>query len=100
VVDQSDGTAALAALNRALAAKPVHDGTAFVDATENLCAMRRKLIVQCRAGSDRRELLFQLNGILSSALSGHFPLGPIPWPLIEQARASLATIMERDTDLL
>lgn len=92
-----DGAGALAALDRALSVKPVHDGSAFVDATEHLCAMRAALIVQCRAGSDRQEDLLQLNGIISSTLSGHFPLGPIPWPLIEQARTSLSTMMKRNS---
>lgn len=98
--DASDGSAALTALDRALATKPVHDGPAFVDATEHLCAMRAKLVIQCRAGSDRRAELLLLNGIISSALSGHFPLGPIPWPLIEQARASLELIVKRDSTSL
>lgn len=100
MADQTDAAAAMAALDRALAIKPAHDGRAFTAATEHLCSMRATLIVQCRAGSDRRDELAVLNGIISSTLSGHFPLGPVPWPLIEQARASLETVMKRTSDLL
>ena len=88
-----EGEAALAALDRALAAKPTRDGHAFSETTEHLCALRDRMIAERRDGGGSRETLERLNSVLSTALAGHFPLGNTPWPEVEHARAALATLV-------
>ncbi len=85
---------ALAALDRALEHRPDRDGQAFSDVTEHLCRMRDLLIAERRSGAGAEDRLGRLNAIISSTLAGHFPLGNTPWPLVEQARDALATLLE------
>lgn len=91
---RGEGEAALAALDRALAAKPKKDGPAFTATTEHLCTMRDRMIAALRGdfGADDSRLQ-RLNAIISTSLAGHFPLGNIPWPEIEHARGALAELI-------
>ncbi|MDT7953109.1 MAG: hypothetical protein RQ966_16530 [Acetobacteraceae bacterium] len=90
----SEGRAALAAYDRALAAKPSGDNHAFAETTQRLCAMRHLLIAKGRDPASRKQLE-TLNAVISSVLAGHFPLGGIPWPEVEHARHTLADLVEQ-----
>ena len=92
---RAHGEEALAAFDRALAAKPDLDAVDFTVATEHLCRMRDLVIGSDRP--DRREVLSQINAVVSCSLSGHFPLGQVSWPLIGAARASLQALLARVT---
>ena len=89
---QAAGAQALAALDRALGAKPRRDGEAFSEATEHLCRMRDALIGSRRGGVGDRQLE-RLNSVISSSLAGHFPLGQTPWPEVEKAREELRALL-------
>lgn len=86
---EREGHQALAALDRALHTRPARDATDFTLATEHLCAMRRHL------STTAPDLLPQLNGVISCSLSGHFPLGKVPWPLITSARGCLQELVSK-----
>lgn len=87
---------ALAALDRALAGRPNKDDQDLTASLKHLCAYRDALTADFRAaGTDGhavRQRLSGVNAIISTVLAGHFPLGPIPWPEIEHARAKLADL--------
>ena len=88
---------ALGALDRALASKPDKDGHDFTASLKHLSRYRDALTAQFRAaGTDEtgavRARLARVNAIISTVMAGHFPLGPIPWPEIEQARQHRAEI--------
>lgn len=85
--------AALAALDAALRDRPAKDGHAFADATQCLVAFRNRLTERRRAGEDVADALEQVNAIISVVLGGHFPLGAVPWPAVEGARAALAKLI-------
>ena len=83
---------ALAALDRAIAAAPKRDGTAFSDAVIAVSAVRDEVAREGRDTTQRRQRLTYLNGILSMILAGHFPLGTPPWDEIRKAHGWLADI--------
>jgi len=89
----AEGEAALAALDRAIAARPARDGPAFAAATAHLCRMRDRLVAQGREAGARPPELGLVNAIISTALGGHFPIGTTPWPEIEHARDALARLL-------
>jgi len=89
---KSEGKLALAALDRALAAKPKKAGHDFAEMTEHLCAMR-DIMIRSRREGGRTEELERLNPIISTALAGHFPLGNIPWSEVEHARGALKELI-------
>jgi hypothetical protein len=89
------GAAALAELDKVLAEKPRKDGHDFSDTTRRLCTLRDQAIAAWRVSgteSDRRRMA-RINGVISAVLGGHFPLGPVPWPLVEAARRELAALV-------
>ena len=90
---RAHGEEALAAFDRALAAKPSLDAVDFTAATEHLCRMRDLVIKSDQP--DRQAVLSQINAVMSCSLSGHFPLGQVSWPLIGSARASLQALLAR-----
>ncbi len=87
------GREALEALDRALAQEPKRDGEAFTAASEQLCRMRDVMIAERRAGGGDASRLERLNAVISSALAGHFPLGPTPWPEVKTARDELQALL-------
>ena len=91
----AEGRAALAALDRALAAEPVRDPDAFTATTERLCHLRTLLIAARDGSEDRTAQLGQVNAIISSTLAGHYPIGPVPWPLVRSARESLESLLTK-----
>ncbi len=93
------GEKAEAALARALANQPNRDGEAFTEATERLCEMRDALIGQCRAGAGSEPHLGRLNAVISSAMTGQFPLGKTDWILLETARSALHSLLDELRDL-
>lgn len=85
--------AALAELDRALAARPHADGEAFSAATRHLCRVRDGMIRQQREFGrtvESRRRLEHVNAAISVVLAGHFPLGAVPWAELEKARLWLA----------
>ncbi len=89
--------AALEALDRALAARPRADGHAFSEAAHQLCLLRDGLAARLRDGggdADGRRRLAHVNGVISVVLAGHFPLGDVPWPELEKARAWLVGLVD------
>jgi len=87
--------AALAELDRALAARPHADGEAFSAATRHLCRARDGMIRRHRevgATAESRRRLEHVNAVISVLLAGHFPLGKIPWTELEKARGWLAEL--------
>ena len=98
------GHTALAAFDEALAHRPHKPGHGFSEAMRCLAVFRDTLVARQRAHGatpGSRVRLEQVNGVISTLLAGHFPLGPIPWPEIEAARDLLAEVLQglqRDAD--
>ena len=95
---QSTAKTALDALDAVIADKPRKSGHDFTAATKHLARFRDELIARHRAAGDEerhevRAQLTRVNAVISTVLAGHFPIGPIPWPEIEKARAMLAEIV-------
>lgn len=90
--------AAIDSLDRLLAERPNRAGEDFSEATRRLAAYRDELIAEVRRTTDDRDRLRlrQLNGVISAVMSGHFPLGDIPWPMLEKARALLSDVAARN----
>jgi glutathione S-transferase len=92
----SDGAAALAELDKALAARPHADGDAFSAASRHLCVLRARLTRHQRgqgATPESRRRIEHLNAVISVVLAGHFPLGAVPWDELEKARSWLADLL-------
>jgi formate dehydrogenase major subunit len=90
------GHSALRSVDKLLAERPEKVGHDFSEATRRMVAFRDMLIDRWRqtnAEPDRQRLA-QLNSVLSVVIGGHFPLGSIPWPQLEKARAVLAGLVE------
>ncbi len=89
--------AALAALDAALRTRPAKDGHEFAQATQCLVAFRNRLTDRQREGkregADVSTALDQVNALISVVLGAHFPLGTVPWPAVERARAALAKLI-------
>ena len=87
---------ALRMLDKLLAERPERVGHDFSEATRCLCGLRDELAASWRRTQDSsdRQRLEQVNAVLSVVVGGHFPLGPVPWPEIEQARNLLGTVMQ------
>jgi formate dehydrogenase major subunit len=85
---------ALEEVDLLLAEKPDRVGEDFSATTRCLCGFRDELIAAFRAAPTpaNRRRLEQANAVLSVIVGGHYPLGPVPWPEIEQAREMLARI--------
>ena len=84
--------AALAGLDRALAARPHRDGEAFTDATKAICAYRDDLRAALRdtpGATELRRRLKAANLAVALLLAGHFPLGPMPWEALADLRHHL-----------
>ena len=93
----NEGQASIEALDQVLADKPHKVGHDFSAAMQHLCAYRDQLIAELRGGalsSAARSRLARLNAVISTVMAGHFPLGPVPWNEIEQARGELAGLVE------
>jgi len=98
--DANNAHEALAALDRALAHKPDKDDDDFTASLKHLSAFRDALTAKFRAAGndetrDVRAHLARVNAIISIVMAGHFPLGAIPWPEIEQARQHLAEVVQQ-----
>jgi hypothetical protein len=91
--------AALTALDAALRQKPKKDGCDFSEATEHLVALRRRLTERLRGGEDVTTPLGRVNGILSTVVGAHFPLGEVHWPSVERARDALAELLTEERGL-
>ena len=97
-MDQS-AQAALRLLDKLLTERPEKVGHDFSEATRSIATYRDRLVAdwRCSENETTRQSLAQVNGVLSVVLGGHYPLGEIPWPHIERARAVLADVARRDT---
>jgi formate dehydrogenase major subunit len=90
----SSGEQVLRALDKLLADRPEKSGHDFSEATRRLTAWRAHLIARWRqthAETDRRNLE-RVNAAISIVVGGQFPLGPVPWKLIEEAQKDLADL--------
>ena len=89
------GTVALRLLDEVLAGRPERDGPRFSACARHLCALRRTLVGDLRAGEGEagRQRLGRLNGVISVVVGGHFPLGKVPWEHLEHARTALAELV-------
>ena len=87
---------ALRMLDKLLKERPDRVGHHFSEATRCLSGFRNELIDRWRPTHDvaDKRRLEQVNAVISVVVGGHFPLGPVPWPEIEQARQSLAAVVE------
>ncbi len=83
---------ALAAMDRAIAAAPGHDGASFSQAVTEVSAARDEVAGRGRTTPEARQRLDRLNAVLSMILAGHFPLGAPPWDEVRKARGWLAEI--------
>lgn len=100
MTDGSPGERALALVDKLLAERPEKVGHDFSEATRCLSAFRDELIGEfrrTRAERDRARL-DGANAVLSVIVSGHFPLGDIPWGHIEEARKRLAGLVHARPD--
>lgn len=86
---------ALHLIDKLLEERPTRVGDDFSAATRCITAFRDELISQWRRTSDAadRQRLEQVNAVLSVVLGGHYPVGKIPWPEIEKARALFAGVV-------
>ena len=85
-------SAALKALDEALASRPHLNGQAFTEATKAMCAYRDALRPALRADPEAmgpRRRLKAANLAITLLMAGHFPLGDTPWPQIEGLRDQL-----------
>ena len=83
---------AIAAVERALTARPKLDGYAFTDATKAVCEYRDTLRHALRdgsAGPGDEQRLADSNLAVTLLMAGHFPLGETPWEQVEGARDHL-----------
>ncbi|MGI4977875.1 MAG: hypothetical protein ACRYG6_13120 [Janthinobacterium lividum] len=99
------GRRALEAFDRVLAEKPDDDtpraartqlGHDFSETTRMLCGFRDILVqAQRRDGVTpaSQARLQAVNGVLSTVLAGHFPLGDIPWAQVQTGREALARLL-------
>lgn len=86
------GHNALSQIDKLLAHRAPED---FPAATRWIAAYRDELAaIWRRSGSetDRRRLA-KVNAVLSVVVGAHFPLGEIPWPLVEKARTLLSNVV-------
>jgi hypothetical protein len=86
--------AALRMFDKLLEERPKRVGHDFSEATRWTVAFRDELIAEWRrteTDADRRRLE-KVNAVLSVLLGGHYPLGEVPWPHLEKARAQLAKV--------
>lgn len=92
--------AALAELDKALAAKPHVEGHTLSAAASELSLLRDRLAARQREigpSPDSRRRLEHVNAVISVVLAGHFPLGNVPWAELEKARLWLAALAAEDT---
>ncbi len=87
---------ALAEVDRALEARPKHDGHALSAAVRCLAALRDGIILrQGQDGGTRfRDVLERVNAVLSVVMAAQFPIGEIPWAELEAARGWLAALSD------
>ena len=99
------GHRALEAFDRVLGEKPDSGTTGrgreqlghdFSETTRLICGYRDILIQAQRKDGvtpASQVRLQEVNSVLSTVLGGHFPLGDIPWPLLEKARDAFAKLL-------
>jgi hypothetical protein len=87
-----EARAALAELDRAIAARPHVAGQSFSAAAQKLCALRDRLATEAGDAATRRRRLAHVNAVISVVLAGHFPLGAVPWDELDRARTWLADL--------
>lgn len=89
------GESALEKIDELLRERPQRIGHDFSDAVRCLAAYRDSLARAWRetGGAPGRDRLARVNAVLSVLVGGHFPLGPVPWDLIEKARRQLADVL-------
>ena len=76
-----------ALLDRALAAAPERDGASLSDAVTLLSAVRDEMAERDgRRTPENRARLVRVNGILSTILAVHFPLGDPAWQELRNAQ--------------
>ena len=81
---------AQAALSKALAAAPARDGASLSEAVILLSAVRDDVSARHgRRTPESRAQLARLNGVLSTILAVHFPLGDPPWQELRNAQSWL-----------
>jgi hypothetical protein len=98
-VTATDLQAACEALDRALAARPRLDGDALTEATKALCRRRDALRRLRGDGAEARKALKEINGLVTLVHASHYPLGAIPWDLLQQARLGVGGLMVEDPAL-
>lgn len=91
------GETALRAVDAVLADKPDKVGHDFSAAEHAMAAYRDALIGVWRESRSEQDLqrLMGANSVLSVVVGGHFPLGGVPWPHLQNARESLAGLVGR-----
>lgn len=89
------GATAVQSLQTLLADRPDRVADHFSETTRHLTAYRDALIHTWRrtASATDRQRLGRVNAVLSAVVGGHYPLGDIPWPLIEKASFELAAVV-------
>lgn len=79
-----------ALLDKALAATPKRDGASLSEAVVLLSAVRDDMAARDgRRTPESRQSLVRINGILSTVLAVHFPLGDPPWHELRNAQTWL-----------
>ena len=97
--ERHPGRAALAEIDRILAARPARDGHALTAAVQGLAGFRDDAIARHRrdGGPRWRPTLERVNAVISVVIAAEFPIGEVPWGDLEKARGWLADIL-RDED--
>lgn len=99
MANEAPAHAALAELDKALAAKPHAEGHTFSTTAHELSLLRNRMAARQRElgpTAESRRRLEHVNAVISVVLAGHFPLGAVPWPELEKARAWLAALLDED----
>ncbi len=99
--DIQSAHAALAELDKALAAKPEVDGHIFSRAAHELSSLRDGMASRQRevgATANSRRRLEHVNAVISVVLGAHFPLGSVPWEELQKARNWLAKLTDENAE--
>ena len=82
-------------LDKLLSEKPEKVGYDFSEAMKHLTAFREGVVRRAREGDESvRSRLRRLNGVINAVYAGHFPLGPVPWEVVQSARDAFATLLQ------
>lgn len=85
--------AALRRLDRLLAERPHEVHEHLSEAVRGIVSMRDDLIQRVRANGSRKDLLDQVNQLVSIAVGAEFPVTGLHWDRVEKTRDGLRALL-------